>query len=211
MKKILLFSLIVLALASCGNPERKSSQQVQDPVRAISGSAINNSLTQKDSILHKGRQILMALRAGDYTLFSNYFSRAGVYFSPYGFLDTANCKHLSSADFLESIQKNWILTWGSFDGTGEPIKLTTQAFFKKFVYNVDYLQAKQIGYNEVLQKGNSLVNIDNVFPEKIFVDYHFSGFDKRYQGMDWTSLVLVFSKEENEYRLLGVVHHQWTI
>lgn len=204
-----LLSVLVLTVVSCNSD---SGEQKKESVDSTSVQIKTlTKQTQQDSIRAKGLKILTALKEGNYSLLSKYFSRSGVYFSPYGFLDTTNCKKLSATDLLKSIEKKWILTWGSFDGTGDPIKLTTKAFLKKFVYNKDYSQAKDVGYDTILHKGNSLINIDQVFPGQHFLDYHFKGFEKRYEGMDWTSLILVFSKEEDEYYLKGVIHHQWTI
>jgi len=134
-----------------------------------------------------------------------------VVFSPYGFIDTVGSKRLSSADFLTAIRKNWILTWGSFDGTGEPIKLTVAAYLQKFVYNADFLNAEAESYNQVMKQGNSVNNLREIFPNAQFVEYHFSGFDPKYKGMDWTSLRLVFEKENDDYYLVAIVHDQWTI
>ena len=44
---------------------------------------------------------------------------------------------------------------------------------------------------------------------------HFPGFDKKYGGMDWESLRLVFEDATlgggTELMLVGIVHAQWTI
>lgn len=208
MKQAVVFVLLLALFASCNQP-KKANQSVEkklpDTLRPV------EKPNEQDAVKAKGAAVLSALRAKNYKLVSQFFSKNGVYFSPYGFLDSTNCKRLTSADFLESIQKNWILTWGSYDGSGEPIQLTTKAFIKKFVYNADYLHAEQVSYNQVFQKGNSLVNLTDIFPNHPFLDYHFSGFDQKYAGMDWTSLILVFDKEGSDYVLVAVIHHQWTV
>jgi (p)ppGpp synthase/HD superfamily hydrolase len=43
------------------------------------------------------------------------------------------------------------------------------------------------------------------------VEYHFSGFDPKYEGMDWRSLRLVFEEKDNIWHLVGIIHDQWTI
>ena len=211
MKRLatILLSALLLTVLSCNSGSGEQKKDSLDSTAVQIKPLVKQ--TQQDSIRTKGLKILTALKEENYSLLSRYFSKTGVYFSPYGFLDTTNCKKLSATDLLQSIENNWILTWGSYDGTGEPIKLTTKAFFKKFVYNKDYSKAKDVGYDTLIQKGNSLVNIEQVFPGQHFLDYHFKGFDKKYEGMDWTSLILVFSKEEDGYFLKGVIHHQWTI
>ncbi|MEI8091095.1 MAG: hypothetical protein WCG98_02340 [bacterium] len=42
-------------------------------------------------------------------------------------------------------------------------------------------------------------------------EYHFTGFDPQYSGMDWKSLWLVFGEENGIWKLVGVVHGQRTI
>ena len=60
-------------------------------------------------------------------------------------------------------------------------------------------------------QGNSLNNIREFYPGSYFVEYHFSGFDPQYAGMDWQSLRLVFLEEDGVWLLVGIVHDQWTI
>jgi len=43
------------------------------------------------------------------------------------------------------------------------------------------------------------------------VEYHFPGFDKKYEGMDWASLRLVLIEAKDGWKLVGIVHDQWTI
>lgn len=44
-----------------------------------------------------------------------------------------------------------------------------------------------------------------------YVEYHFPGFEKKYEGKDWKSLRLVFEKKNDRWYLVGIVHDQWTI
>jgi hypothetical protein len=43
------------------------------------------------------------------------------------------------------------------------------------------------------------------------MEYHFSGFEAQYEGMDWESLRLVFIQEDSTWYLVGIVHDEWTI
>ena len=79
-------------------------------------------------------------------------------FSPYGFIDPTH-KQVLAKDFLEAITRNWILTWGHVDGSGEAIKIRVKAYVDKFVYNADYLHAPQKSYDMVIGKGNSIDNL----------------------------------------------------
>jgi hypothetical protein len=42
------------------------------------------------------------------------------------------------------------------------------------------------------------------------VEYHFTGFEPDYGGLDWRSLRLVFMQDGDEWFLIGIVHDEWT-
>lgn len=100
--------------------------------------------------------------------------------------------------------------WGAYDGTGEPILLTTMEYFKKFVYDKDFANASQISYNALLGSGNTLENQFQVYSDSIIVEYYLPG-DPKYEGIDWSSLRLVFNNYGNDWYLIGVIHNEWTI
>ncbi len=170
-----------------------------------------DGLSQQDSIKATARQVLTFLKQNNYAELIKYFSQDGVRFVPYGFIDTANSKKLTPEDFLEAINKKWVLTWGSYDGTGDPIKLSMPAYLKKFAYNADYLAAEAVGYDQIIKQGNSLNNLKTIYPNHHFIEYHFSGFDQKLDGMDWTTLRLVFEKIDGQYFLVALIHDQWTV
>ncbi|MEO7960049.1 MAG: hypothetical protein ABIR19_00800, partial [Ginsengibacter sp.] len=104
-----------------------------------------------------------------------------------------------------------IISWGAYDGEGGDIRMTIGDYFKKFVYDVDFLSPEKTSYNQTMGAGNSLNNITEIYKDADFMENYFSGFDKKYDGMDWRSLRLVFKEFEGNYYLVGVVHDQWTI
>ncbi|TKC12691.1 hypothetical protein FA048_03470 [Pedobacter polaris] len=214
MKRLTLFALLIVLFSACNNQKdnkEETTTKVVDTIKEDSPKDDGDGLSQQDSIKATGRQVLVFLKENNFQELSKYFSSMGVRFSPYGFIDTAKSKKLTPEDFLESIGKKWVLTWGNFDGTGDPIKLTIPAYLKKFVYNADYLNAEAVGYDAIMKQGNSRNNIKELYPRHHFIDYHFSGFDQKNQGMDWTSLRLVFEKEDGQYFLTAIIHDQWTI
>ena len=150
------------------------------------------------------------LKAKDYVGFSALFHPTeGVGFSPYGYIELDRKKFLAK-DFLDTMKKDNIITWGEYDATGEPIKEKVVDYLQGFVYNADYLNAPEKSYNVTLAQGNIVNNIDKAYPNLNYIEYYFKGFKKEYEGMDWTSLKLVFKKYQGEYYLVGVVHDQWT-
>jgi hypothetical protein len=100
--------------------------------------------------------------------------------------------------------------WGLFDGSGEPIEMTPVEYFARFVMDKDFTQAEQLGIDKIIRSGNALENIDEVFPNARYVDFHFEGSPEN-TGLDWGSLRLGFEDYKGELRLTIILHSEWTI
>lgn len=212
MKRLILCALLLSLCFACNRAKENKEETIVATTDTLKkDTPKDDGFSQQDSIKATGRQVLVFLKEKNYDELSKYFSSEGVVFSPYGFIDTAHTKKLTPEDFLESIAKKWVLTWGNFDGTGEPIKLSVPSYLKKFVYNADYLNAEAVGYDALMKQGNSSNNLKELYPNHHFIDYHFSGFEQKNNGMDWTSLRLVFEKEDGQYFLVAIIHDQWTV
>ena len=135
----------------------------------------------------------------------------GVRFSPYSYVDLENNVVFMPSDFEDFFSSSIEYNWGSYDGTGEPIILTPAAYYDIFIYDQDFRNAEKISYNKQLFHGNAINNAPDVYPGSIIVEYHFSGFDPMYEGMDWRSLRLVFEEFGGDWLLVGIIHDQWTI
>ena len=88
--------------------------QAEQSDQAGNKTALNKvrKITQKDSVQKVASVALKALKAKDYNRFASCFHPVeGVRFSPYGFIDFTH-KQILAKDFLEAIDKHWILTWG---------------------------------------------------------------------------------------------------
>lgn len=207
----LLLVLITLML-SCNS--RKSGQEAGDGTATLEKEEqLFAEHAQKDSVLLAiTEEVLTAIKARDHHRLSEHFHREeGVRFSPYGYIDTVHHVHFAAGEFLQQVEDDQPMLWGSYDGTGKDIEMTLEAYFDKFVYEVDFLNAEQRSVNELLGKGNSLINIQQVYPGADFTESYFSGFEEKYGGMDWRSLRMVFRTEQGVPRLVGIVHDQWTI
>ena len=201
-RKVMLL-LIPLLLLSCQKEAKKSNVPMPP-----TGPEVIDSKTETLALT---KEILTVLKAKDYTKLANYIHPIyGVRFSPYAYVDTLKNIRLQRAEFLGELQKNEPLRWGEFDGSGEPMILTVKDYFAKFVYNADFLNAEKTAYNEMLGHGNSLNNLTTVYPKSNFTESYFSGFDLKYNGMDWTCLRLVFQNHEGKQYLIAIVHDQWT-
>jgi hypothetical protein len=134
----------------------------------------------------------------------------GVRFSPYGFVREDHLVFMPG-ELPGLVGSDAVYTWGAYDGSGEPIDLTFDAYYQEFVYSADFANPEQMAVNERLGQGNSIDNIHEFYPGSSFVEYHFSGFDPQYEGMDWQSFRLVFVQEGGVWCLVAVVHDEWTI
>lgn len=137
----------------------------------------------------------------------------GVRFSPYGHVKPgAGGDQVRTASQIRAgFTDQTVIRWGEYDGTGDPINLTFQGYYQKFVYNADFAQAPVVVYNQIAGRGNTLINLHEVYPQAQFVEYHFPGIDPQFEGMDWQSLRLVFEEAAGNWYLIGIVHDQWTI
>lgn len=157
--------------------------------------------------------VLRALSRGDMeTLASWAHPDKGVRFSPYAYVDTAT-DQVFTRDQLKGLMKDSKpYVWREFAGSGEVIKLTFAEYFKRFVYDADFMNKAKTALNKGLGQGTTLNNINEVYPKDSydFVEYHIAGVDPSAEGMDWRSLRLVFEKMGEDRALVGIVHDQWT-
>lgn len=180
-----------------------------DDSSMLASTAAARSDTSLSEVINS---ILKALDERDYTTLAGHIHpERGLRFSPYGYVDTSSDQHFSKDAFLDAMKANRLMNWGSYDGSGDPIKLTVTNYFNKFVYDKKYKDAPEVGLNKVVSSGNSLNNLSKIYPNSIFTELYFPGDMKKYNGMDWKSLKLVFLRYEGKPYLVGIVHDQWTI
>jgi hypothetical protein len=65
--------------------------------------------------------------------------------------------------------------------------MTFNDYFARFVYDQDYAAADEV------------------------IEFHFTGFDPQFEGMDWKSLRIVLVKKEDQWFVAGIIHDEWTI
>lgn len=167
-----------------------------------------------DSILISiTKKVLTLVKEKNYVSFAEYIHPvSGLRFSPYSYIDSVKDIRLSRDKFLAAVKnKKQKITWGSYDGSGDRILLALEGYFKEFVYDADFVNPEKLATNKIIGVGNSLNNLEEIYPGLAFTESYFSGFEKKYEGMDWRSLRLVFKKEGDRYYLVAIIHDQWTI
>ena len=156
--------------------------------------------------------VISAMKNRDFVKLSTYVHpQKGVRFSPYSYVSTQSDLVFNADKIRNGNADQTKYVWGAYDGSGFPIEKTFQQYFDSFVYYYDFANAKEISYNRSIGGGNTINNIFDAYPKSIIVEYHFPGFDPKYEGMDWQSLRLVFEESNGTWYLVGVVHDKWTI
>jgi PBP1b-binding outer membrane lipoprotein LpoB len=168
----------------------------------------------KKAIEQRAKETIKVLKEHDMAKLAELIHpKKGVQFSPYSYIHTASDVQVMGSG-LAALWANTSTThWGEYDGSGDPIDLTFPDYWDKFVYNQDFAAAPQISYNMILGKGNMINNVFSIYPTSTYitVEYHFPGLDPQYQGMDWTSLRLIFENAGGQWVLVAVVHDQHTM
>ncbi len=198
MKKLALvlsIMTLVIGLSGCGNDQSSQEPSVADEkLRTVSAQSIvslqNENFAYLSQLVHPEK---------------------GVRFSPYAFVDMENDVVLTAEELKFILADSRSFTWGEYDGIGGPIDLPFLDYYKKFIYDRDFFNAEEKVQNQSVGSGNSLNNLETVYKDAQYIEYHFPGFNPEYGGMDWASLRLVFEEYKGELFLVGIVHDQWTI
>lgn len=202
--------MILLGFSACTN-RQKNQDSAQDSLAAELNTG-PESFPADSSLESTSEKVLSLIKNKQYDSLALFFHPSkGVRFSPYAFIDTKADVQLSAEAFLNALNSGKQLHWGSFDGSGEAIDLSIEEYFKRFVYDADFLNAEQRHSNRSVAKGNSLDNQPEVYPDLPYTESYFPGFEEKYQGMDWRALRLVFEKKDKRYFLVAVIHDEWTI
>ncbi|MGI8637291.1 MAG: hypothetical protein ACR2KZ_18005 [Segetibacter sp.] len=213
-------SILLLLLVSCSQNQQNRSKDIGDNNNQLHDTAVkkdentgrSGGIRNDTTLLFLGDSMVKLLKNRDYTRLTQFIHpQSGIRFSPYGIVDSLKNKTLSASQIMELANNKKTIKWGTFEGTGEPIKLTINDYFKRFVYDVDFMNAEKKSINRIIGPDSSLSNIKAFYPDGDFVQYYFSGFIKQYEGMDWKSLVLVFKKTDTKTFLISIIHNQWKI
>ena len=210
--------VILLLIVTCKQHDSgKSNNDVNNDKDSISKNFQKNnepvSKSDNDTVLISlSINILKSLKTQDYSRLSEFIHpEFGIRFSPYGNIDTIKDQRLSKKELIRLSRNQKTIKWGIFEGTGEPINLNIRQYFKRFVYDVDFLNAEKKSVNKIIGSITSSNNLQSIYPKCDFTEFYFSGFEPKYEGMDWRALLLVFKTDNNKTYLIAIIHDQWRI
>lgn len=231
MKRLSIFMIIVLILAmiitGCSqkpieqndtsknyeNELKNKDEKISELEQKIKDlESEKNQAASNNNLISTAVDVMELIKAKDMNALSQYIHpTAGVRFTPYFYVDTQSDQVFTASQVANLMQDSQILTWGNYDGSGEPINLKFSDYYDKFIYDKDFVNPQIIGNNVAVGKGNTEDNITAAYPNGHFIEFHFSQFDPQFEGIDWESLRLVFEEYNNTWYLVGVIHGQWTI
>ena len=201
---LIMIGLLMLLLASCTSEPVMETPLPQEPTFTPEPPA---PLTLEES----AGQVINALAEKDLEIVAEFVHpEQGVRFSPYTYVEESH-QVFGRDELAELPGSEEVFFWGYFDGTGDPIELPFDDYYERFVYSADFANPEAMAVDEELGISSMFNNINEFYPGASFVEYHFSGFEEDYGGMDWVSLRLVFLEEDGVWSLVGIVHDQWTI
>ncbi len=172
----------------------------------------SNQKPDEDSLMAISNEVLELMKKQDFNELSKYIhEQKGVRFTPYSSVDKKIDRGMTAGEIAGFADDNKKYIWGYYDGSGFDMSLTNMEYWDQFVWNTDYTAAENVNINKIVQIGNSIENLTEEYPDASFVEYHFSQLEAKYEGMDWCALRLVFEDYEGEWKLVAVIHAQWTI
>ncbi len=166
----------------------------------------------KRIIKRSSDKLIRAIGSKDFGTVSKFtHPNKGVRFTPYTTVSLKQDIVFEPREIKDFFNNQNVYVWGLYDGRGNEISLTPSQYYEEFIYTEDFINAEETGYNEVLGGGNSVENQFEVYDNAIVVEYYFPGLNPDYGGTDWKSLRLVFEQYEDDWKLVGIIHNQWTI
>lgn len=184
------------------------------PIRIMSlkSDLTSDTITDTSELLSISTQILSIIKTENYKKLASFIHpQLGIRFVPYTYIDTTESIVLTSKEFTRIIVQNKRIDWKSnWDPDMELELLTVKEFFKKFVYDADFLKAPVISINKFHNPATDLNNIEEIYPNCDVVECYFPGFDEKLDGMDFKILRLVFGTYKKDHFLVAIVHSEWT-
>ena len=135
----------------------------------------------------------------------------GIRFTPYTRVDPTTDRHFSRDDLAKAWSSPDSLLWGSFDGSGEPIRLSVREYLARFGNDLPSGRPIRTARDsEPMGTGNAINNVRAAYPGATVIEYYNPGVDPKYGGMDWRSVWIVLERSGPDWYVTGVVHGSWT-
>lgn len=203
--------VLLLLIVSCKKEISKDSEIRAENIPAVNRQdSATEKLSNREILKNLNDEILQTLKTKNYAKFSTFIHPAkGIRFSMYAFIRPDKDKHFSAPDFMTYIDKPTKFTWGEKDGSGDLLIISLKDYLETWVFKRDFSRS-EFSLNEFKGGGNSINNLEKIYPQAIFTENYIPGSEK-YSGMDWNALRFVFEKYQGKYYLIAMINDQWTI
>lgn len=204
-----ILSVYIILFKLC-EPETVMNMLYSEPAAGTRTTESENSASDNEELLGLALEAAQYIKDRDFTSLSSIVHPVyGVVFTPYSTVNLSSDECFSSSDVAAFSTNTTKYVWGAADGSGTPIEMTVSEYFDRYVFDRDYTAAPLIGVDHIVQTGNSLENVSDIFPYSHFVDLSFPSSDS--EAADWDTLRLVFEDHNGELRLVAVIHCEWTV
>ncbi|WP_417431234.1 hypothetical protein [Halpernia sp.] len=205
--------LIFLLIVSVSCKKEVNNDVVKNDSVKIESDSIqkNEELAAKEPTLKEiDSDILLYIKEKNYSKIADFIHpEKGVRFSMYLTVLPKTDQLFSRQEFLENLNSKKVFVWGEQDGTGNLYKSTLKNYLDEWAFSGDYSTAS-ISENKFEKSGNSLNNLEEIYPEgKIMVNY-LKGTDEN-PDFTWSNLIFVFEKYEGKNYLVAIINDRWTI
>ncbi|MFD2044227.1 ankyrin repeat domain-containing protein [Ornithinibacillus salinisoli] len=113
---------------------------------------------------------------------------------------------LNEVSNLFNIQETF--HWGDHAASGLPIVMTTREYFDSYVKAANYVNPDGIYVNEINSRGDYLHYVSERFPDSQLVEYFHDSEDM--DTLNWGGLGLLFEEYNNSWKLVAILHDEWT-
>lgn len=191
------------------NTEGKSSETAQHKP-AQQDTALNPK--ENFPLLNTACAALRTIQKRDFKGLAAYVDGTqGLTFTSFSTVDREVDLTFTASQVAGFDQETNKFNWGVNPETNETLNMTPEQYFSAYMYGVDYSQAPQIGVDKINIMGNALENVTEAYPGCRFVEFTFPGLGSGTQRQEWSSLKLVFTLSQNSWKLVGLIHSQWTV
>lgn len=176
------------------------------------GNSPPASTTSAQSLWDIGHEVMSLIKDKDMAALSAYVHPTkGLRFTPYVHINSTFDQVFTPQEVAGLPGNTTEYDWGYYYGTPVETKilLDFNDYYDEFIYDEDFLNANIIGVNAVVSYGVMIDNIFDEYPEAEYLEFYIITSQDN-NNIYWRSLKVAFEEVAGEYKLIGIIHGQWT-
>jgi len=202
--------MISLIMTWCGTKINETiCTDIKNPTTCTGASSAQ--ISDIEGIHSTAVAVLSALKNNDSDELIELMSKDGIRFSPYSYVSVDSDIVLTKDNIKDITDKTKKFKRWTQDGSGEPINMNFDDYRKRYIYDASFMNEGIPYLNTKVQRGNTTNNIYDVYSGNMIVEYYIPGKKKLYEWADRRSLTIIMSKENNQWKVKGIVHDERTI